>query len=149
MSYYKYRSFQENIPPDCSEISSGSEKDVFHQKFSVAVHPKLPLCVCSDGYVVTILQFNDKPGHAEMIARLIEEVSFLLPKGDLPAIPVVCNHLKKKPQDLSKTALSSVWASSENISTGSSSSETIHGKFIVFDDINPLFTYRTLKSTVL
>ena len=74
-----FRSFQENIPPDNSEISSSSEKDYFQQKFSVAVHSSEPLLLCSDGYMVTIFQFNSKPDYSQVITDLTKDVSrFLL-----------------------------------------------------------------------
>lgn len=98
------RSFQENIPPDSSEISSGSEKDAFHQKFSVAVHPSCPLLLCSDGYSVTLFQFNGKPDHTEMMTNLIEEVSLFLPTSDHHEVPITSENLKKNPQDVSLTA---------------------------------------------
>ena len=75
---FNFRSFQENIPPDNSEISSGSEKDIFHQKFSVAVHSSQPLVLCSDGYMVTIFHFNSKPDYSKLITDLTKDVSCFL-----------------------------------------------------------------------
>ena len=108
-----FRSFQENIPPDCSEISSGSEKDVFHQKFSVAVHPSFPVFVCSDGYIVTIVQFNNKPSHTEMMTNLIDEISCILSNTKHHDVTTVSSEVKK-PQDVSATAISIVGTPSEN-----------------------------------
>ena len=33
-------------------------QDAFHQRFSVATHPYLPIILCSDGYMVTIMQLS-------------------------------------------------------------------------------------------
>lgn len=79
---YIFRSFQENIPPDNSEISSGSEKDIFHQKFSVAVHCNQPLLLCSDGYMVTIFLFDPKPDYSKTIAALNKDVAHLLSRNN-------------------------------------------------------------------
>ena len=75
---YFFRSFQENIPPDNSEISSGSEKDIFHQKFSVAVHSSQPLLLCSDGYMVSVFHFNSNFDHRKLVSDLTKDISILL-----------------------------------------------------------------------
>ena len=75
---FNFRSVQENIPPDNSEMSSGSEKDIFHQKFSVAVHSSQPLLLCSDGYMVTIFHLNSKPDYSKVITHLTKDVSWFL-----------------------------------------------------------------------
>ena len=49
------RSTKENIPAT-HETSSSSERDKLRQLFSLATHPSLPLILCSDGYLATVLQ---------------------------------------------------------------------------------------------
>ncbi|XP_013396199.1 protein JBTS17 isoform X2 [Lingula anatina] len=50
---------QENVNPSESQDSVHSDKDLMRQRFSVAIHPKFPVFLCSDGYLVTVLQLAD------------------------------------------------------------------------------------------
>ena len=79
---------------------------------------------------MTIIQFNDKPAHAEMMTSLIEEISHHLPNSSYH----VSSELKKKPQDVSKTAVaySIMGTPSENSSAGSTLSGTIPGMQLLF-----------------
>lgn len=82
---------------------------------------------------MTIIQFNDKPAHAEMMTSLIEEISHHLPNSSYH----VSSELKKKPQDVSKTAVaySIMGTPSENSSAGSTLSGTIPGMQLLFCSI--------------
>ena len=82
---------------------------------------------------MTIIQFNDKPAHAEMMTSLIEEISQHLPNSSYH----VSSELKKKPQDVSKTAVaySIMGTPSENSSAGSTLSGTIPGMQLLFCSI--------------
>jgi hypothetical protein len=122
---FNFRSFQENIPPDNSEISSGSEKDNFHQKFSVAVHSSQPLVLCSDGYMVTIFHFNSQPGYSKVITELTKNVSWFLSSD------ATLQELEQTAGNLSAHGVSAFMAKfgkDEYSSPGSTLSETTSGK---------------------
>ncbi|XP_028394275.1 uncharacterized protein LOC114518472 [Dendronephthya gigantea] len=129
------KSFQENIPPENSEISSGSEKDIFHQKFSVCVHPSQPLMLCSDGYMVTIFDLNSKPDYSELITKLTKDATRFL-SSDSTLHESENTTLEKSVTDV--TAASTFMAKygkdvGEHSSPGSTLSETATGFGIVQD----------------
>ena len=55
--------------------------------------------LCSDGYIVTILQFTSQPDHVEMMTNLIDEVSRLIPKGRHFSEHIATDNTAKLPID--------------------------------------------------
>lgn len=126
---FYFRSFQENIPPENSEISSGSEKDIFHQKFSVCVHSSQPLMLCSDGYMVTIFDLNSKPDYSELITKLTKDVTRFL-SSDSTLHELEDTNLEKSMQGVSSATTFTVKHGKdvgEHSSPGSTLSETAAG----------------------
>ncbi|XP_064607182.1 ciliogenesis and planar polarity effector 1-like isoform X2 [Liolophura sinensis] len=67
--------------------SAGSEHDVMKQHFSVATNPRLPMILCSDGYLVTVLHFPPELGSVTLVRDLVLEssqhLSYLLQQDNL------------------------------------------------------------------
>ena len=124
---FNFRSFQENIPPDNSEISSCSEKDIFQQKFSVAVHGSQPLLLCSDGYMVTIFQFNAKSDYSQMITDLTKDVSRFLLNESAPELEQTSGNLSAQGAAAVSPLMAKV-GKDVNSSPGSTLSETAAGR---------------------
>lgn len=53
-------------------MSLSSERDSYKQKFSVASHPTLPLILCSDGYLLTILKLEDTYSLTSLVTSLVK-----------------------------------------------------------------------------
>ena len=46
--------------PNATVLPHPVESDPLRQRFSITTHPRFPLIVCSDGYMVTVLQVMNK-----------------------------------------------------------------------------------------
>ena len=68
------RKQQENASPDASE-STASERNGLSQRFSVAVHPTLPLLLTSDGYIVTVMQITTGANYPGVMSALMQDVA--------------------------------------------------------------------------
>ncbi|XP_078688724.1 uncharacterized protein LOC144920408 isoform X2 [Branchiostoma floridae x Branchiostoma belcheri] len=77
-----YSPGQENIHPSkmASQSSppSTSEVDPLKQRFSVATHPRLPIILCSDGYMVTAMQLPSDLTTANVLKSLCVEANRVL-----------------------------------------------------------------------
>ena len=60
------------------ETSVASEKDVMRQHFSVAVHPHLPIALCSDGYLVSALKFPQRTSPEKAARKMVHSAQHLL-----------------------------------------------------------------------
>ncbi|XP_050184750.1 ciliogenesis and planar polarity effector 1 isoform X4 [Myiozetetes cayanensis] len=54
-----------------SPASSGSERDLMRQRFSVASHSRLPYLIVSDGYMITVLRFPNNFSPSGFIRSLL------------------------------------------------------------------------------
>ncbi|XP_068726687.1 uncharacterized protein [Montipora capricornis] len=63
--------------------SSTSERDPLHQRFSVSVHPHLPIILSSDGYVVTIMQLPSAASYQGVMTGFMKDVTRLVPDMDV------------------------------------------------------------------
>ncbi|XP_070564175.1 ciliogenesis and planar polarity effector 1-like isoform X2 [Ptychodera flava] len=54
--------------------------DIMKQRFSIATHPSLPIFLCSDGYMVTVMQLPDDTSCAGLMKTLLAEVRIKLNK---------------------------------------------------------------------
>ena len=59
---------------DSSE-SCASEKDPLSQRFSVAVHPHLPVILSSDGYLVTVMQLPPVASYHGIMTGFMRDVT--------------------------------------------------------------------------
>ena len=55
-----------------NEVSLSSERDSYKQKFSVATHPILPLILCSDGYLLTVMKLEETYNLASLVTSLVK-----------------------------------------------------------------------------
>ena len=53
--------------------SSSNTQDTFHQRFSISTHPYLPIMLCSDGYMVTVMQLSRDMTCVSLIYDLVVE----------------------------------------------------------------------------
>ena len=58
--------------PDDNEVSLSSERDSYKQKFSVATHPTLPMILCSDGYLLTIMKLEETYSLTSLVTSLVK-----------------------------------------------------------------------------
>lgn len=58
------------------DSSSSSTVDIFKQRFSVCCHPRLPLFLCSDGYMVTCLQLPQSLSDPLSFIRTISQQAY-------------------------------------------------------------------------
>lgn len=67
--------------------SADSEHDVMKQHFSVATNPRLPMILCSDGYLVTVLHFPPELSNVTLVRDLVldssQHMSYLLQQDNL------------------------------------------------------------------
>ncbi|XP_066289690.1 ciliogenesis and planar polarity effector 1-like [Branchiostoma lanceolatum] len=77
-----YSPGQENIHPSkiASQSSppSTSEIDPLKQRFSIATHPRLPIILCSDGYMVTVMQLPSNLTTPNVLKTLCVEANQVL-----------------------------------------------------------------------
>ncbi|XP_078606977.1 uncharacterized protein LOC144879422 isoform X2 [Branchiostoma floridae x Branchiostoma japonicum] len=77
-----YSPGQENIHPSKlasqSPPPSTSEIDPLKQRFSVATHPRLPIILCSDGYMVTVMQLPSDLTTPNILKMLCMEANQVL-----------------------------------------------------------------------
>lgn len=59
---------------DSSE-SWASERDPLTQRFSVSVHPYLPVILSSDGYLVTVMQLPPVASHYGVMTGFMRDVT--------------------------------------------------------------------------
>ncbi|XP_078354068.1 uncharacterized protein LOC144638717 isoform X1 [Oculina patagonica] len=71
---------------DSSE-SCASEKDPLSQRFSVAVHPYLPVVLSSDGYLVTVMQLPPVASYQGIMTGFMRDVTRLVPDVDVEVQP--------------------------------------------------------------
>lgn len=64
-------SSKNNLPAD-SEVSLSSERDAYKQKFSVATHPVLPMILCSDGYLLTVMKLEESYNLTSLVMSLVK-----------------------------------------------------------------------------
>ena len=55
-----------------NEVSLSSERDTYKQKFSVGTHPVLPLILCSDGYLLTVLSLGETYSLIGLVISLVK-----------------------------------------------------------------------------
>jgi hypothetical protein len=116
------------------ETSSSSEQDKQRQLFSVATHPILPLILCSDGYLVTILQVPTYVTSMYIAMQSVQLAMSALGKEKV-AISADCSNTgmdsthKVVPTSPLDSALSGIFIDSEvaDISVQSFSSQAIEG----------------------
>ena len=53
-------------------MSLSSERDSYKQKFSVATHPILPVILCSDGYLLTVMKLEETYNLASLVISLVK-----------------------------------------------------------------------------
>ncbi|XP_059395372.1 ciliogenesis and planar polarity effector 1 [Carassius carassius] len=51
--------------------SSMSLRDLMRQRFSITVHPRQPLLIVSDGYMVTVLRMSERPSAAAVMSAAL------------------------------------------------------------------------------
>ena len=90
------RSTKENIPAT-HETSSSSERDKLRQLFSVATHPSLPLILCSDGYLATVLQIPSSVTSVYTAMQIVQ-----------PGLSLLCGNKITTAQAKNDTTVSSV-----------------------------------------
>ncbi|KAK3727848.1 hypothetical protein QZH41_001625 [Actinostola sp. cb2023] len=66
-----------------SDTSMSSHSDVLRQRFSVTVHPNLPIIFTTDGYLVTVMQLPGNASYKEVMAMLMSATSSLVPEVQL------------------------------------------------------------------
>ncbi|XP_064625487.1 uncharacterized protein LOC135486550 isoform X2 [Lineus longissimus] len=75
---------QENVHPDdpnSPHLSSMvSELDLMKQRYSLAVHPRFPIILCSDGYLVSVISFPDHIHSLRVIKELVVDANNFLGK---------------------------------------------------------------------
>ncbi|CAH1774750.1 unnamed protein product [Owenia fusiformis] len=60
---------------DQSITSTQSDADQMRQRFSISTHPRLPIILCSDGYLVTVLQIDANTSCAMVVKGFIFEAN--------------------------------------------------------------------------
>ena len=55
-----------------NEVSLSSERDSYKQKFSVATHPALPMILCSDGYLLTVMKLEETYCLTSLVISLVK-----------------------------------------------------------------------------
>ena len=58
--------------PADNEVSLSSERDSYKQKFSVATHPMLPVILCSDGYLLTVMKLEETYSLTSLVTSLVK-----------------------------------------------------------------------------
>ena len=69
-----HRKSLETFHSDSSE-SCASEKDPLSHKFSVAVHPYLPVILTSDGYLVTVMQLPPVASYHGIMTGFMRDIT--------------------------------------------------------------------------
>ena len=55
-----------------NEVSMSSERDTYKQKFSVGTHPVLPMILCSDGYLLTVIRLGETYNLIGLVIPLVK-----------------------------------------------------------------------------
>jgi hypothetical protein len=75
---------QENIHPDdpnSPHLSSiVSELDLMKQRYSLTIHPRYPIILCSDGYIVSVVSFPDHMHSLRVMKELVVDANTCLGK---------------------------------------------------------------------
>lgn len=72
--FFLCRSSTNAFHSDSSE-SCASEKDPLSQRFSVAVHPHLPVILSSDGYLVTVMQLPPVASYHGIMTGFMRDIT--------------------------------------------------------------------------
>uniref|UniRef100_A0ABM0LY42 Uncharacterized protein C5orf42-like n=1 Tax=Saccoglossus kowalevskii TaxID=10224 RepID=A0ABM0LY42_SACKO len=76
----QHEKIQQQHQPQSPTSSMMSEVDIMKQKFSVSTHPSLPLLLCSDGYLVTVIQLPEDSSCANLMKTFLAEARLKLNK---------------------------------------------------------------------
>ena len=74
MFFFLCRRSANGFHSDSSE-SCASEKDPLSQRFSVAVHPHLPVILSSDGYLVTVMQLPPVASYHGIMTGFMRDIT--------------------------------------------------------------------------